>query len=615
MCGILGAVGVKGNFDADLAHAGIATIAHRGPDDTGFWSEAGTELAHCRLSVLDTSSAGHQPMVSPDQPYVLVFNGEIYNFRELREELSDICPDWRSNSDSEVLLVAYARWGKEFLQHLTGMFALGIWDRYEKTLFLARDRLGVKPLYYASHKGALIFSSRPSALFSYYPSLSNSINIDSLALYLEAGYFPAPFTLYSSVHKLPAGHWLEYCAGRTEIGSYWSRLSIEPIAEWRCRSEEDLLDELDWLLTRSVRSRLVSDVPLGAFLSGGIDSSLVVALMRKIRNDPIKTFTIGFHEPQYDESQHAQAVADFLGTDHHQEMLSVDDLLALVPSFHQHFDEPFFDSSAFPALAVSRLARKEVTVVLGGDGGDELFGGYHYYSILGRLESLYRFPQMVRVGLARVLSQVPSHKFRLLASALGEPDALHAFRFMRSIKKDLGWVLSKDVSPTTNLDEVFLQTIEQMPKSLSAVECAMRLDLSHILPEEYLQKTDLSSMAYSLEVREPLLDHELVEWSLKLPLSFKVRGGSGKYLLRRLANRYLPDEIANRPKQGFTVPIDRWLRGPLKEWVGERLEDHKLYDRFPLDRNQVLKLFDLHLSGQRDTHPRLWAILMLVPFA
>ncbi|MDT7041659.1 asparagine synthase (glutamine-hydrolyzing) [Candidatus Nitronereus thalassa] len=615
MCGILGAVGVKEKFDLDFAKAGIDTMANRGPNDTGFWSEGDASLAHCRLSVLDPTSAGHQPMVSPDQRYVLVFNGEIYNFRELREELSDTCSDWRSNSDSEVLLIAYARWGKEFLQHLTGMFALGIWDREKKSLFLARDRIGVKPLYYASYKGGLIFSSRPSALFAYCPKLSTSINIEGLALYLEAGYFPSPFTLYSSVCKLPAGHWLEYCTGKTETGSYWSPLFIEPVDNWMCRAENEVLDELDCLMTKSVRSRLVSDVPLGAFLSGGIDSSLVVALMRKVRNDPIKTFTIGFHEPQYDESRHAQAVANLLGTDHHQEVLSVDDLLALVPSFHQHFDEPFFDSSAFPALAVSRLARKEVTVVLGGDGGDELFGGYHYYSILRRLESFYRFPQMMRAGLARLLSRVPSHKCRLLASVLGEPDALHAFRFMRSIKKDFGWVLSKDVSPETNLDQVFFQTIEQMPKNLSAVECAMRLDLSHVLPEEYLQKTDLSSMAYSLEAREPLLDHELVEWSLKLPLSFKLRGGTSKYLLRRLASRYLPEEIINRPKQGFAVPIDRWLRGPLQEWARERIDDSKLYDRFSLDRNQVLKLFDLHLSGQRDVHPRLWAILMLVPFA
>ena len=610
MCGLVGMAGSSAAPDEARAQAAIARLAERGPDDRGIWSERGTMLAHCRLSILDLSPAGHQPMASADGRYVLVYNGEIYNFRELRAELGGA---WRSDSDSEVILAAYARWGKAFLQRLRGMFALGIWDREERKLLLARDRLGVKPLYYALHGGGVLFGSRPRALFAYCPDLPREVDADALALYLEAGYFPAPWTLHAAVRKLPAGHLLEFAAGAASVSAYWDAASIAPVPQWRNRSEGDLLDELESLLERSVRARLVSDVPLGAFLSGGIDSSLVVAMMSRLASGPVKTFTIGFREPEYDESTHAATVAQVFGTAHRQETLSVDDLLALVPSFHEHFDEPFFDSSAFPALAVSRLARKEVTVALGGDGGDELFGGYHYYSILDGMAPAFRLPRILREGAARAIRLAPAHRAQLLAGTLAQAEPRHAFRFMRSIAKDFGSVLT--AATGASMDRVFEQTVARMPAGLSAAEQAMRLDLLHILPEEYLQKTDLSSMAYSLEAREPLLDHELVEWSLRLPVQWKLRGGAGKYLLRRLAARLLPANIVQRRKQGFAVPIDRWLRGPLREWARERLEDRRLYESFPLDRRRVLGLLDLHLRGARDVHPLLWAVLMLAPFA
>ncbi|HYL89107.1 MAG TPA: asparagine synthase (glutamine-hydrolyzing) [Burkholderiales bacterium] len=605
----MGATGLRHAADPARAQAAIERLGWRGPDDRGLWSEQETVLAHCRLSIIDLSPAGHQPMVSADGRYVLTYNGEIYNFREIRAELGG---DWRSDSDSEVILRAYARWGNEFLQRLRGMFALGIWDRQEKKLLLARDRLGVKPLYYAQRNGTVLFGSRPQALFAYDPQLSNAIDLAGLSLYLEAGYFPAPFTLYSAVRKLPAGHLLEFAGGKANVTAYWNPLGIEPVAAWRKRPESDLLDELEALVTAGVKARLVSDVPLGAFLSGGIDSSIVVALMSKLASGPVKTFTIGFREREYDESAHAAVVAKAFGTEHRQEILSVDDLLALVPQFHEHFDEPFFDSSAFPALAVSRLARREVTVALGGDGGDELFGGYHYYSILHRMAPAFRLPQTLRSGAAQMIRLAPSHRAQLLAQTLSEDDPMKAFRFMRSIAKDFGSVM---LEPRSNMDQLFATTVAQMPQGLRSAEQAMRLDLTHILPEEYLQKTDLSSMSYALEAREPLLDHELVEWSLKLPLEWKLHGGKGKYLLRRLAERYLPREIVERPKQGFGVPIDRWLRGPLRSWARERLEDRRLYERFPLDRRRVLELLELHLSSRRDTHPLLWAVLMLAPFA
>ena len=610
MCGLIGATGLAA--DEARARAAIDRLALRGPDDRGVWHERNTLLGHCRLSILDLSPAGHQPMASADGRYVLIYNGEIYNFRELRAELGG---NWRSDSDSEVILAGYARHGNAFLQRLRGMFALGIWDRERERLLLARDRLGVKPLYYAVHERGIVFGSRPGALFAYRPELPRDIDVEGLALYLEAGYFPAPWTLYQSVRKLPAGHLLEFAGGAAKVSPYWQPLGIAPVAAWRERPEEELLAELDELVTRSVKARLVSDVPLGAFLSGGIDSSVVVAMMAKLASGPVKTYTIAFREPQYDESAHARAVASHLGTAHREETLSVDDLLALVPSFHEHFDEPFFDSSAFPALAVSRLARREVTVALGGDGGDELFGGYHYYAILNRIAPAFSLPQALRDGAAQVIRLAPSHRGRLLAGTLSEEEPLRAFRFMRSIAKDFGSVLLPDCAPKADLDSVYDATLARMPRALLPAEQAMRLDLAHILPEEYLQKTDLSSMTYSLEAREPLLDHELVEWSLRLPLDWKLRGGQGKYLLRQLAYRYLPREIVDRPKQGFTVPIDRWLRGPLRPWARERLEDRRLYERFPLARARVLELLELHLSGKRDTHPLLWAVLMLAPFA
>src|SRR5258708_603795 len=367
MCGLVGAAGVGQGGDGPRAQAAIGRLAERGPDDRGLWSEQETVLAHCRLWLRARSPAGHQPMVSAVGLYVLIYTGEIYNFRELRAELGG---PWRSDSDPEVIPPAYARWGKSFLQRLRGMFALGIWDRQGKRLLLARDRLGVKPLYYAQREGTVLFASRPQALFAYDPTLSTAVDPARLSLYLEARYFSAPFTLRSAVRKLPGGHLLEFADGKTSISACWNPLGIEPVAAWRDRPERDLLDELDALLTASVKARLISDVPLGAFLSGGIDSSTVVALMSKLASGPVKTFTIGFREPQYDESQHAAAVSRAFRTEHRQEILSVDDLLALVPSFHADFDEPFFDSSAFPALAVSRLARREVTVALGGDGGD-----------------------------------------------------------------------------------------------------------------------------------------------------------------------------------------------------------------------------------------------------
>jgi asparagine synthase (glutamine-hydrolysing) len=494
-----------------------------------------------------------------------------------------------------------------------GMFAFAIWDRAERTLFAARDRAGVKPLFYHAGPGRFAFASRPRALHALLPDLSREIDPQALRLYLDAGYVPAPLSIFTSIRKLEPAHTLRWQAGRLTLERYWDCAQIEPEPSWEARSEDDLLDELDELLCRSVRWRLLSDVPLGAFLSGGIDSSVVVGAMRRLSTGSVKTFTIGFQEREFDESPHAAAVARHLGTEHHSEELAVDDLLELLPTFVAEYDEPFYDISAFPTMALSRMARKHVTVSLSGDGGDELFGGYHYYPLASQLAALRRLP--ARGALAGALAWLPSHRARLLAGALAEPSDVRSFAFMRSIAKDFEPVLRRErLDGTQSLKDWFARESAGHPPSLLAAERGMRLDLRFTLPDDYLVKVDVASMAYSLESREPLLDQSLVEWSLRLPLRWKLRGRRNKWLLRRLAARYVPDEILDRPKQGFRVPVDRWLRGPLREWARERCADDALFDRLALDPVAVRRLLDLHLSGARDVHPLLWSVLVLLEF-
>lgn len=555
-------------------------------------------------------------MVSPDGRFIIVFNGEIYNFKELREELTPNDGDWRSDSDTEVILAAYVRWGRDCLKRLNGMFAFAIWDRQSKTLFAARDRMGVKPFYFHHSRKRFAFASRPRALLQLCDGLSAELDEQGLRLYLEAGYVPAPHSIYRDIKKLPPAHYLTVRDGVLAIERYWDFRQIVPERGWETRKEADLLDELDELVSRSVQLRMISDVPIGAFLSGGIDSSLVVGVMAKHSPSAVKTFTIGFDESSYDESSHAAAVARHLGTEHFCERLRVDDLLALMPTFTQEYDEPFFDSSAFPTMAVSRLARSRVTVSLSGDGGDELFGGYHYYQIAEKLSPLFSLPGVIRKSVASMLGMLPAHRLKLLAGAIHCDDIGSAFAFSRSIAKDFGSVLIDDVAGRTiGLAAMFRAAETAFPKTLRAGEQGMRLDAQFTLADDYLQKVDLASMAFSLESRDPLLDHNLVEWAMRLPISWKLQGKSNKYLLRKLAYRYVPQEILDRPKQGFGVPIERWLRGPLKSWALERLEDSALFQRIPIDQAKARALFDLHQTGARNVHPLLWAILILLDFS
>ncbi len=615
MCGIVGLIDFRSAVDADAVRVAASTLYKRGPDACGVWISGNVGLGHQRLAILDVTPSGHQPMLSASGRYVIVFNGEIYNFLELRQLLDGNVSRWHSQSDTEVILAAYEKWGPQCLRYFHGMFAFAIWDRLDKVLFAARDRMGVKPFYYHYSVDCFAFASRPRALLSLKPDLSRPLDEQALRLYLESGYVPAPYSIFRTIRKLPPAHWLVLKDGCLQVERYWDFRQIAPEPAWEKRREEDLLDELDELMSRSVKSRMISDVPLGAFLSGGIDSSMVVALMAKHRARPVKTFTIGFAEKQHDESPHALAVARHLKTEHHCEHLKLNDLLELLPTFCEEFDEPFFDYSAFPTMAVSRMARRHVTVSLSGDGGDELFGGYHYYQIVRRLGHLYRSPSGLHGWLAALTSLVPRHRFRLLAAALRQTSDIGAFRFVRSIAKDFDAVLAPEVlCRTQSLLDLFTEGAKCFPSHLDASEKAMRLDAFYTLPDDYLQKVDLASMAFSLESREPLLDQDLVEWAMRLPLPWKLRGGENKYLLRRLAYRYIPRRILDRPKKGFGVPLADWLRGPLKSWAADRLANKRSFEEIPLRQNAALELFDLHQSHKRDSHPLLWAVLMLLEF-
>jgi len=616
MCGILGQVDYfRGPASLERMTTAAERLRNRGPDDAGVWTEGPVSLAHRRLAILDVSAAGHQPMRSQNGRYVIVFNGEVYNFLELRRELGLDDSEWSSRSDTEVVLAAYSQWGDSCLSRFRGMYAFAIWDLWEQRLFAARDRMGVKPFYYHTAANHFSFASRPRALLSLAPNLAAEIDTQALRFYLEIGYVPAPWSFHREVRKLPPAHYMVFDRNGLRIQRYWDFQTIEPRLGWVHRKEEDLLDELDEIVSRCVKLRMISDVPLGAFLSGGIDSSLVVGVMARLSGRPVKTFTIGFQEPEYDESGHAQRVASSLGTDHHVGLMRVDGLLELLPTYFEEFDEPFFDSSAFPTMAVSRMARQQVTVSLSGDGGDELFGGYHYYRIAHYLQFFFCLPPALRLLISRMVRSFPGHQLKLLGAALAKPDLSAAFGFARSIAKDFPAILEPGaIGATSGIIDVFRLASAEFPSGLTGAERGMRIDAALTLPDDYLQKVDVASMAFSLESREPLLDHELVEWAMRLPQSWKLHGRVDKYLLRRLACRYVPQEIIDRPKKGFAVPIDHWLRGPLKAWAEERFGDRSLFQKLSISQSAVRDLNRLHLSGARNVHPLLWAVLMLLGY-
>ncbi|MGN6183926.1 MAG: asparagine synthase (glutamine-hydrolyzing) [Thermoanaerobaculia bacterium] len=636
MCGIAGAYFRTGRGADELRSAAQAIgtcLVHRGPDDSGqFVDEAsGLILSFRRLAILDLTAAGHQPMESASGRYVIIYNGEIYNYLDVRAELEQIgaAPQWRGHSDTEVMLAAIEQWGLEAaVSRFIGMFAIALWDRKERTLSLVRDRAGVKPLYYALMGNAVLFGSELKALVAH-REMRAEIDRDVVALYARYGYVPAPYTIYRNTWKLLPGSILTIRPGneRPEPKRYWD---VREQAE-RGRAhpftgtETEALDTLDALVSDAVRLRMVSDVPLGVFLSGGVDSSLVTAAMQRANTSPVKTFSIGFAEDEYDEARYARRVAQHLGTDHTELIVTAGEARAVIPLLPKIYDEPFADASQIPTYLVSKLAREHVTVSLSGDGGDELFGGYNRYFLGRRLwRGAQRIPRALRPAASAMLQSIPAGGWDRVAApfakrlpALRERtgERLHKLaRAMNASDPDAlyrGLVAQwNDVVPNAKPLPIAIDDPARAPRIDDLTERMMYFDQVSYLVDDVLVKVDRASMAVSLEAREPLLDHRLVELAWTLPLDLKMRDGRGKWILRRLLSRYVPDALIERPKMGFAIPIGDWLRGPLRDWAESLLDPQRMQSEGFFDVKQVRHAWTAHLAGGREWQQHLWTILM-----
>lgn len=641
MCGIAGfydlCMRIAPDAGAAVARRMAQEIAHRGPDDSGVWADAaaGIFLAHRRLSILDLSAAGHQPMVSASGRFVVAFNGEIYNHAELRQKLDaeGVAPAWCGHSDTEVMLAAIERYGlRGALERMIGMFAIALWDRQERELILVRDRVGEKPLYWGRFGDVIAFGSELKALRAH-PSFTAVVDRDALALLLRYNYIPAPYSIYRGVRKVDPGTLVRLRSGSAEpiVESYWSARDVAVAGQgepWR-GSDAEAVAELERLISQSVGLQLEADVPVGAFLSGGIDSSLIVALAQTRSSRPVRTFSIGFEEEGYNEAQHANAVARHLATDHTELYVSSAEAMAVIPRLPQIYDEPFADSSQIPTFLVSQLARKHVTVSLSGDGGDELFAGYTRYLVGDRLwrvnSALPPFARgILAVGLtslspgswnrvARPLLRLAPKRLRY--ANIGDKlqklaDALHASP--AEVYRDLvsHWKSPTSVVLGANEPPTRLTLGDGQPVFKSFVERGAWLDLVSYLPDDILVKVDRAAMAVSLESRIPLLDHRIIEFSLRLPLNLKLRNGGAKWLLRQVLYRHVPKRLLDRPKMGFGIPIDSWLRGPLREWAEALLDESRLRREGYFDPAPIREKWTEHLSGDRNWHNLLWGVLM-----
>lgn len=646
MCGITGFVSAGGGDKQELeTRVGRMSdqLAHRGPDDSGAWVDpiTGVALGFRRLAIIDLSAAGHQPMVSACERFVIVFNGEVYNFAELRRELEPRGHQFRGHSDTEVMLASIGEWGLEAaVRKFVGMFAFVLWDRQERLLHLVRDRVGIKPLYYgrASPGGAFVFGSELKALRAY-PGFAPEVNRDALALLMRHSYIGEPHSIYRGILKLPAGCILTIDVGSKEDLSaapeprpYWIARMVaeEGVAEPFLGSDDDALDRLDTLLRDSIRMRMIADVPLGAFLSGGIDSTAVVALMQAQSNRPVKTFSIGFREGEYNEAHHARAVAAHLGTDHTELYVTPEEARAVIPKLPRLFDEPFADASQIPTYLVSAMARREVTVSLSGDGGDELFCGYTRYPITVSAWSKFRkLPlPLARIAAGMITSVEPATYDRCLGwmsgrlSRPGRHDrpGIRLYRLAELLTVDSPARLYRRLVSHTDAPqqivvggedpETPLSVACRTESPLAPIERLMYLDLVTYLPDDILVKVDRASMAVSLEVRVPLLDHRVIEFVWRLPIHMKVQEGQSKRILRHLLYRYVPPELIDRPKRGFELPIQAWLRGPLRDWAEALLDRNRLRREGYLRPEPIRAQWEEHLSGRLDHHYFLWNVLM-----
>jgi asparagine synthase (glutamine-hydrolysing) len=634
MCGVAGFLARHAAPDeamADTARRMASTLAHRGPDDAGVWTDAahGIALGHRRLAIVDISAHGHQPMASACGRYVISFNGEIYNHAELRANLP--AHPWRGHSDTETLLACLSARGIEgTLARLVGMFAFAAWDRQARRLILARDRLGEKPLYWGFlRNGDFVFGSELDAL-RVHPEWSGEIDPDAVALFMRDGAVPAPHSIHLGIRQLQPGEWLEVQRdGRIALHRYWDIAAVARAARAtpHATSDDEAIEALDKLLGTVIRGQMTADVPVGAFLSGGIDSSLVVALLRRHSAHPVSTFSVAFDEAEFDESSHARAVATHLGTRHTEIRVTAADALRLLPQLPGIYDEPFADPSQIPTVLVSRLARADVTVALSGDGGDELFGGYNRYLIADRVwPRLRRVPWLLRHAAARAIVGVPPAAWGALARAwpatrgYGDVGAkVHKFaravlpatspgtmyRTLMSTLTDSSKLLASDAPLASGpvFDEGALA-------GFSDAEAMSLFDQMSYLPDYILVKVDRAAMSTSLETRAPLLDHRLVDFAWRTPMHQKIRNGKGKWLLRQVLERYVPRALIDRPKQGFGVPLAPWLRGPLREWASDMLAPSALRRHGLFDVDEIQRSWRAHAQGLRNEEGALWNVLM-----
>lgn len=623
MCGITGFVTAESSVGDGELRAIVqrmsAAISYRGPDSSGEWTDAaaGVALGHRRLAIVGLGPDGHQPMLSHSGRYVISFNGEIYNYRDLQGQLeADATIHWRGTSDTEVMLAGIERWGfEETLRRSTGMFALALWDRRERRLYLARDRLGEKPLYYGFIKGSLVFASELWALRRF-PDCPTHPEPGAVQAYLHHGYVPAPLSILPGIHKMQPGSWVGFerrdqrvCAMGVPQ-AYWSvaHSARTGLANRFDGGEEEAVSELRNLLSTAVRRQMVADVPLGAFLSGGIDSSLIVSLMQESTSRPVKTFSVGFNDREFDESAYAGAVARHLGTDHTEIRLTENDALQLVPKMPRLSDEPFSDSSLIPSTLISQVTRRSVTVALTGDGGDELFWGYQRYQLFAKLS---RAPAKPRAMLGQALSLTPllgalesrasriTDRLRKLSDVLQARSEAELYRSLMTIVP--GAAPDADVLARSWNELAGAPDFERM----------MYVDQLTYLPGDVLAKVDRASMSASLETRVPLLDHQVVEFAWRVPAHLKWRDGVGKWLMRQLLYKYVPRHLLDRPKAGFAVPMEYWLRGPLREWLMTYLSAEAVRRTGLLNEAQVQRLLTEHMSGKRRWHQQLWALAML----
>lgn len=619
MCGIFGVYhdALSDQQKESFVKHAFKSLSARGPDSNGVWlsDDGSLVLGHTRLAILELTAAGHQPMVSDCGRYVLTFNGEIYNHSDIRSLVNskEKAGKWRGHSDTETILRCFGLIGvRDTLSLMSGMFALALWDKKLNKLFLARDRLGEKPLYWGEQNGRFVFSSDLD-VFKGVSGFSLSVDRGVLCSYLRYGYVPAPYSIYKGVYKLKPGSFMEISFSESKLGKkheeYWSAAGVikENFGAINDYSDEEAIDSLENLLFSSVKQQMIADVPLGAFLSGGIDSTAVVAMMVNASSSPVRTYAIGFEDPQFDEAAHAASVAKALGTDHTELYVTGRDALDIIPSLSDVYTEPFSDSSQIPTCLVSKMARAQVTVALSGDGGDELFGGYTPYLFMPKYWSLInKLPISLRklaAPIARSIS-VPDRMLKL-AEVMAASNKEKFYKDTVSL-----WVRPEEIIKNANEMSTVLDEFNSWPSELSYQEWMMFIELIMYMPDDVLVKVDRASMAHGLETRVPLLDHKIVEFSLRLPLSMKIRSGQGKWILRQLVYRHVAKEIIDRPKKGFSVPIANWLRNELKDWAENLLDEGRLQSDGYFNTKLIRAAWTEHKSLKRDHSKRLWAVLM-----